>query len=243
MCQKDKHSHNCQIFGEKEYCRPLKIKKHKRGGQEQIREKLIFYEGIEPVKCDGCAQDAEGGTGRFRGNRPCRLPCQAKDHIPVETQMQGHQHKTPESGQHMEGPGQGKSAGNGKKGKDFPGQDDPAYHGAEHCQKEKEVYPKLKGTVRGIFPFQDMSMPVGIQDMMGDPEDEHRCADPFMDGIAGKLSCHQDQQQHRHHHINDDFYFPVHCITCPTHSVTSFCASATLLREMESPSSATAAPG
>lgn len=50
-----------------------------------------------------------------------------------------------------------------------------------------------------------MAVPAPVQDMVGNPQDEHPRALPFMGQLSGNLARHQKQLQDRHDHINPYF--------------------------------------
>lgn len=125
---KNEQAHNSDIFRKKKQDRSFKIKEYKRGHQKHIGQKLIFQERIKTIPGNQSRSNPQKYPQRFRRNRPDSFAPHAENHIPVQAEMQGHQHKSSKCGKHMKRSCQCNPSGNRQKGKDFSGKNDSAYH-------------------------------------------------------------------------------------------------------------------
>ena len=149
MRGENEQAHDGEVVEEKQRSGPLKIKKDIGGCQEQIGRDLVVHKGVQPIGCSRRAGGAERIPHRPGTDRPCRAPEHTQHHIPVQAQVQRHQHKAPEDGQDMQRPRERGAAGNRQEGKHLTRQDHGAYHTAEHGGHKQDVDGKLEHAVRG----------------------------------------------------------------------------------------------
>ena len=144
------------------------------------------------------------GAGGLAAGGPAR---HAEDHVPVQPQVQRHEHNPPVGRRHVQKPCKGHPARNRQKREHMVREHDAADHQPQHRRQHQQVDDQLKHPGGGVAPFAQAAPPAGIQDVMGDEQCEHPRARPFVGDIAPPRVAHQKQQGQRHGNIQDDFQF------------------------------------
>lgn len=138
--------------------------------------------------------------------------------------VQVHQYKPPAGGGHIQEPGERNSSMESAKHpaklrKQMAGEDEPADHQAEHCQKGHQVESRLKDPDRCILPSENCMVPVRIENVMQEEQKKHDGPCPLMGSIPPERIAHQKQKGQRHQNIRQtlDRRVPLHSLTASHH--------------------------
>ena len=104
----------------------------------------------------------------------------------------------------MQQPHKAHAARKRQEGEHMVREQHPADHQPQHGGQHQQVQDQLQDAGRGVPPFGQAAPPPGVEDVVGEEEQEGPGAHPLMGNVPPVGVAHQKQQGQRHEGVQGD---------------------------------------